>query len=161
MLGTTYVDDAASRRSAPVYVSIVYLIGAIGPAAGYILGGNVLSHWVDPFVPNPPVSPGDSRWVGQWWMGFIISAILVGLAVLPLFLFKKEPPRYEERLQLSSDNSELNEELINNSTTSSQMSFGGSITGLVVHYRNRFQAYLSPRRFNLRIFNINAYNPVS
>ena len=63
-------------------------------------------------------------------MGFILSAIFVGLSILPLFLFKREPPRYIERLQLdSSDNSELNEELINNSTTSSQMSFGGSITG--------------------------------
>ena len=65
-------------------------------------------------------------------MGFIISAILVALSVLPLFLFKKSPPKYAERLRLdSSENSELNEELINNSTTSSQMSFGGSITGKV------------------------------
>ena len=91
----------------------------------------MLGHWVDPFVTDPPVEEGDSRWVGQWWMGFIISSILIGLSALPLFLFKKEPPRYVERLQLdSSENSELNEELINNSTTSSQMSFGGSITEL-------------------------------
>ena len=101
------------------------------------LGGNVLSHWVDPFTEDPPVSEGDSRWVGQWWMGFIISSILVLLSVLPLFLFRKEPPRYVEQLNLdSSDNSELNEELINNSTSSStatsQMSFGGSIKGILI-----------------------------
>ena len=59
-IGTTYVDDSAPRRSAPVYVSVVYLIGAIGPAAGYILGGTVVNHWVDPFV-EPPVEADDSR----------------------------------------------------------------------------------------------------
>ena len=65
-------------------------------------------------------------------MGFLISAAFVALSTLPLFLFKKNPPKYAEIVTLnSSENSELNEELINNSTTSSQMSFGGSITGKV------------------------------
>ena len=75
-------------------------------------------------------------------MGFIISAILVALSVLPLFLFKKSPPKYAERLRLdSSENSELNEELINNSTTSSQMSFGGSITGKVQLLKFRIREF--------------------
>ncbi|CBY36926.1 unnamed protein product [Oikopleura dioica] len=127
-LGTTYVHDAAPVRSAPLYVSVVYLVGAIGPAAGYVLASQVENRWVDP-LQEPAVSPADTRWVGQWWLGYIISAIFVLLSLLPLFLFKKQPPSNIVELN-SSENSELNEELINQSTTSSQMSFGNSITDL-------------------------------
>jgi len=87
----------------------------------------VENRWVDP-LQEPAVSPADTRWVGQWWLGYIISAIFVLLSLLPLFLFKKQPPSNIVELN-SSENSELNEELINQSTTSSQMSFGNSITG--------------------------------
>ena len=75
-LGTTYVDDSAPRKSAPVYVSIVYLIGAIGPAAGYILGGVVVTLWVDP-LDEAKVTSNDSRWVGQWWLGFLIASLML------------------------------------------------------------------------------------
>ena len=77
-LGTTYVDDSAPRKSAPVYVSIVYLIGAIGPAAGYILGGVVVTLWVDP-LDEAKVTSNDSRWVGQWWLGFLIASLMLFL----------------------------------------------------------------------------------
>ncbi|CAG5109571.1 Oidioi.mRNA.OKI2018_I69.chr2.g4091.t1.cds [Oikopleura dioica] len=127
-LGTTYVHDAAPVRSAPVYVSVVYLVGAIGPAAGYVLASQVENRWVDPFQ-EPSVSPADTRWVGQWWLGYFIAAVFVFLSLLPMFLFKKQPPSNIVELN-SSENSELNEELINQSTTSSQMSFGNSIKDL-------------------------------
>ena len=117
-LGTTYVDDAAPRSSAPVYVSVVYLIGAIGPAAGYILGGVVVKFWVD-VTAEPLVAESDSRWVGQWWAGFLLASLMLVLTSLPLFLFKASPPSDHKPIEVISntdDDSEVNQELINNST---------------------------------------------
>ena len=100
---------------------------------------SVENRWVDP-LQEPSVSPADTRWVGQWWLGYIISAVFVLLSLLPLFLFKKEPPSNIVELN-SSENSELNEELINQSTTSSQMSFGNSITGKIRYLLEQQRGY--------------------
>lgn len=42
----------------------------------------------------------DPRWVGAWWLGFIISASVVAIASIPYFFFPKELPR-EVRTRLS------------------------------------------------------------
>ena len=72
------------------------------------------------------VEPSDSRWVGQWWMGFIIATGAIVVTSIPLFFYKADPPR-DIGTEVEDADSELNEELINNSTASSQMSFGSSI----------------------------------
>ena len=80
-----------------------------------ISGGVVLKNWVD-ITEEARVEPTDSRWVGQWWMGFLIATGAIVLTTIPLFLYKATPPR--ELVDTDVD-SELNEELINNSTASS------------------------------------------
>jgi organic anion transporter 5A len=62
------------------------------------------------------------------------------LASLPLFLFKASPPSNMKPIEVGSNtsDSEVNEELINNSTASSQMSFGSSITELPSLLMNMF-----------------------
>ncbi|NP_001126342.1 solute carrier organic anion transporter family member 2B1 [Pongo abelii] len=41
----------------------------------------------------------DPRWVGAWWLGFLIAAGAVALAAIPYFLFPKEMSKEKRELQ--------------------------------------------------------------
>ncbi|KAF2979916.1 hypothetical protein EK904_000506 [Melospiza melodia maxima] len=61
--GISYIDDFASHRNSPLYLGILF------------------SLTVDP------------RWVGAWWLGFLVAASLVALCALPYFFFPREMPK--------------------------------------------------------------------
>ncbi|KAF6020599.1 SLCO4C1 [Bugula neritina] len=92
-LGVTYLDQSVSAKMAPLYVGIMAGFSILGPALGFIMGGSLLNIYVD--HPKPPpdgLTPNDPRWVGAWWLGFLISSIVSTLLALVMFLFPKELP---------------------------------------------------------------------
>jgi len=38
------------------------------------------------------VSPTDPLWVGAWWLGFLVSLVLVVLTIIPITCFPANPP---------------------------------------------------------------------
>uniref|UniRef100_F7A755 Solute carrier organic anion transporter family member n=1 Tax=Macaca mulatta TaxID=9544 RepID=F7A755_MACMU len=67
--GISYIDDFAHNSNSPLY-----------------LGGISLT------IKDP-------RWVGAWWLGFLIAAGSVALAAIPYFFFPKEMPKEKHELQ--------------------------------------------------------------
>ncbi|XP_032022835.1 solute carrier organic anion transporter family member 2B1 isoform X2 [Hylobates moloch] len=67
--GISYIDDFAHNSNSPLY-----------------LGGISLT------IKDP-------RWVGAWWLGFLIAAGAVALAAIPYFFFPKEMPKEKRELQ--------------------------------------------------------------
>ncbi|XP_072466935.1 solute carrier organic anion transporter family member 2B1 isoform X2 [Notamacropus eugenii] len=99
--GISYIDDFAHPSNSPLYLGILFAVTLIGPGLAYGLGGLMLRFYVDiDRMPEGGISltPKDPRWVGAWWLGFLVSAGAVTLTALPYFFFPREMPKEEQEL---------------------------------------------------------------
>ncbi|XP_042883333.1 uncharacterized protein LOC122260222 [Penaeus japonicus] len=90
-VGVTYLDDNISKKTYPIYYTLVSLLRVLGPVFGFVLGGRCLSMWIDPSK-KPNISRKDPRWLGAWWIGFVFLGVALVLAGNLLFFFPKKLP---------------------------------------------------------------------
>ncbi|NXQ59086.1 SO2B1 protein, partial [Anthoscopus minutus] len=94
--GISYIDDFASERNSPLYLGILFSVTVIGPGVAFMLGSAMLRFYVDidkVSAAEVQLTHKDPRWVGAWWLGFLVAASLVALAALPYFFFPREMPK--------------------------------------------------------------------
>lgn len=79
---------------------------AFGPVCGFLLGGFLLSFYVDSLIyggtMDSDMTPVHPRWVGAWWGGFLIIGTLLLLISIPFFAFPKSL-KWEKRKVLLED----------------------------------------------------------
>ena len=85
-LGTTFMDEAVGTKSSPVYIAIFQMWLVIGPAIGYVVGGQLLLLHTD-LVQDSQLSPASSLWVGAWWPGFFITGFFCMVAAFCIHLY--------------------------------------------------------------------------
>ncbi|GLG98076.1 Solute carrier organic anion transporter family member [Gryllus bimaculatus] len=94
-LGVTFIDENVTKKMSSVYLGIYYTMAIIGPAAGYVLGGELLKVYVD-FVTvdsaEMGLTPNSNVWVGAWWIGFLFAGALCLLLAAPLMAFPPALP---------------------------------------------------------------------
>ncbi|XP_060699053.1 solute carrier organic anion transporter family member 1C1-like [Hemiscyllium ocellatum] len=98
-LGISYLDDHAKQENFVFYLGCMYTFGLLGPLFGFVLGSFCAKLFVDiGFVSSDSltITPKDSRWVGAWWLGFLIAGMLSILAAIPICFFPKSMPREGE-----------------------------------------------------------------
>ncbi|XP_077632573.1 solute carrier organic anion transporter family member 2B1 isoform X1 [Crocuta crocuta] len=100
--GISYIDDFAHNSNSPLYLGILFAVTMMGPGMAYGLGGLMLRLYVD--IDRMPegginLTSKDPRWVGAWWLGFLISAGAVALAAIPYFFFPREMPKEKHELR--------------------------------------------------------------
>ncbi|XP_021367866.1 solute carrier organic anion transporter family member 4A1-like [Mizuhopecten yessoensis] len=94
-LGTTFIDENTQAKMTSLYLGIVYAAASIGVAAGYMLGGQTLNLFTDFHVVDPKnigLSPIDPRWVGAWWLSFLVSGTVMCIVVFPMCAYPKRLP---------------------------------------------------------------------
>ncbi|KAK9537026.1 hypothetical protein VZT92_006764 [Zoarces viviparus] len=90
--GISFIDDHASRKNSPLYLGILLAVTSIGPAVGFITGSLMLRFYVDfDKLPEAQIklTHKDLRWVGAWWLGFLVAACLLFLTALPYLFFPR------------------------------------------------------------------------
>ncbi|KAG8456340.1 hypothetical protein GDO86_002213 [Hymenochirus boettgeri] len=96
-LGTAYFDDCLPGHKSSLYIGIAYGISVVGPAVGFLIGGQLLNIYID-FNKGPSVNltPTDPRWLGAWWIGFVACGLLTWLLIVPFSCFPKHLPGTEQ-----------------------------------------------------------------
>uniref|UniRef100_A0A3B3S4C9 Solute carrier organic anion transporter family member n=1 Tax=Paramormyrops kingsleyae TaxID=1676925 RepID=A0A3B3S4C9_9TELE len=98
-LGVSYLDDFAREENAAFYLSCVQTIGILGPMFGFMLGSLCATLYVDVGavdLETVSINHKDSRWVGAWWLGFLVTAAVMLLAGIPFWFLPRSLPKQGE-----------------------------------------------------------------
>ncbi|XP_011292792.2 solute carrier organic anion transporter family member 4A1 isoform X1 [Musca domestica] len=102
-LGTTYVDDHVKTESSSMYIGCMYSMAAFGPVVGFLLGAYLLSFHMDSLSSSIiSIDPGDRRWVGMWWGGFLLCGVLLLIVAIPFFSFPKVLTHEKKKIRKAS-----------------------------------------------------------
>ncbi|KAL6088862.1 hypothetical protein STEG23_022685 [Scotinomys teguina] len=92
-LGTAFIDDSVPTHKSSLYIGIGYSMSILGPAIGYVLGGQLLTMYIDVTVgQSSDVTEDDPRWLGAWWIGFLLAWIFAWSLIIPFSCFPKHLP---------------------------------------------------------------------
>ncbi|XP_049549041.1 solute carrier organic anion transporter family member 4A1 [Anopheles darlingi] len=103
-LGVTYIDENVSKKMSSVYLGIYYTMAVVGPAAGYVIGGQLLLFYTDMFVVDAStlgLTPHSKVWVGAWWIGFVFMAAFCLLLAIPILAYPSSLPGSEKLEKVS------------------------------------------------------------
>uniref|UniRef100_A0A673IWZ4 Solute carrier organic anion transporter family member n=2 Tax=Sinocyclocheilus rhinocerous TaxID=307959 RepID=A0A673IWZ4_9TELE len=132
-LGMSFIDDYARPENSAFYIGCLHTLGVIGPIFGYSLGSLCASLFVDIGLVNQEsvtITPQDSRWVGAWWLGYVVSGLLTLLAALPLWFLPRALPENPQTSKLDHPSSQHKHTL---SITEIAKDFGPSLKRLLTN----------------------------
>ncbi|XP_072216184.1 solute carrier organic anion transporter family member 4C1 [Excalfactoria chinensis] len=92
-LGTAFIDDSVPKHKSSLYIGIGYAMSLLGPAFGYVLGAQLLNIYIDIKIPeSAQMDQDDPRWLGAWWIGFLVCFFAIWFLIIPFSCFPKYLP---------------------------------------------------------------------
>jgi MFS family permease len=91
-LGSTYIDNNVKKSQAPILFCMTSFVRLLAPALGFNMASFFLKYYVVPDL-HPKINDDDPRWVGAWWIGYIVFAVSMFILAPILCLFPKVLPR--------------------------------------------------------------------
>ncbi|XP_035914777.1 solute carrier organic anion transporter family member 74D [Anopheles stephensi] len=91
-LGQTYLDDNTKKTNTPLMLAYASSLRTFGPVVGFALGYFALKIYIDP-TKTPIIDSSDPRWLGAWWLGWILLGVAMIIFALLIGMFPKEIPK--------------------------------------------------------------------
>uniref|UniRef100_A0A8C0F5P6 Solute carrier organic anion transporter family member n=1 Tax=Bubo bubo TaxID=30461 RepID=A0A8C0F5P6_BUBBB len=91
-LGISYLEDFAKAENSPFYLGCLHTAAVIGPFLGFLLASFCAELFVDlgsVDAEEITITVTDARWVGAWWLGILICALLNLLVGIPFWFLPK------------------------------------------------------------------------
>lgn len=107
------MDDNAPKSEAPFLLSLSFFTRMLGPALGYSLASQCLELYVAPYL-TPLITNDDPRWIGAWWLGWIVIALILIIPAIVISCFPRELPTKAARRQLEKRKAEAMNKLLPN-----------------------------------------------
>lgn len=83
-------------RPSSIFIGLSFFIKMLGPACGYAMASFFLKLFVAPTL-TPTIAVNDPRWIGAWWMGWVVIGIALAVGALVISLFPRTLPRAAAR----------------------------------------------------------------
>jgi len=112
--GTPYLDDNVSKAKMPTFFAFIFAARIFGAPIGFYLSSLALKYYENPFAVPQGFTHTDPRWIGAWWIGFLVSGALMLLLAFPLSLFPREfkrRPKRPKMLVSTLDGAQLSAEI--------------------------------------------------
>ncbi|XP_046847558.1 solute carrier organic anion transporter family member 4A1-like [Xenia sp. Carnegie-2017] len=78
-LAPSYIDENTRPKSMPFAMTLWYVLLALGPLSG-LSGGGIFQAYIYIDIKQPkliyPMDNKDPRWLGAWWLGYLVSGLL-------------------------------------------------------------------------------------
>ncbi|XP_059790503.1 solute carrier organic anion transporter family member 1B3-like [Balaenoptera ricei] len=105
-LGISYIDDFAKEGHSSFYLGNLFAVTMIGPIVGFLLVSLFSKMYVDigyVDLSTIRITPKDSRWVGAWWLGFLVAGLISIISSIPFFFLPKnlDKPKKEKKASVS------------------------------------------------------------
>lgn len=101
-LGAAYIDDNVKKSKTPALISFSYFLRLLGPACGYALASYCLKIYISPEL-TPTITNSDPRWLGAWWLGWLVLAVGLFCFAFVMCMFPKQLPRAALRKRIASE----------------------------------------------------------
>lgn len=88
--GTPYLDDNVGKAEMPTFFAFVFALRILGAPVGFYMSSLFLKFYENPFEVPAGMVEQDPRWIGAWWIGFLVSGTLMLLLAIPLAFFPRE-----------------------------------------------------------------------
>uniref|UniRef100_A0A0K0F7B3 Solute carrier organic anion transporter family member n=1 Tax=Strongyloides venezuelensis TaxID=75913 RepID=A0A0K0F7B3_STRVS len=95
-IGTAYLDENVSQQSSAMFLAVNAFMQALGPVFGMMGFAYLLNVYVDfDIIDHNDLNLKDSndpRWIGAWWLSFLITAAASIITAIPLFGYPTQLP---------------------------------------------------------------------
>lgn len=91
-LGQSYLDDNTKKGNTPLVLAYALSLRMFGPVIGFLLGYVTLNIYIDP-TKTPLITNKDPRWMGAWWLGWVLLGTAMLLFAVLIGMFPKALPK--------------------------------------------------------------------
>lgn len=96
-LGQSYLDDNIRQQNSPMMLAYAMSLRMLGPVLGFLLGFFALNIYIEPSL-TPIITKKDPRWLGAWWLGWVIIGVLMLMFSFFIGLFPKTLPKRKKSI---------------------------------------------------------------